>query len=360
IMPNPRVLYIAYSLLPVTDASCGGAEQALLLVEGQMGRRGYHTMVAACSGSQVSGELFVTGDSPSGQDGFEIRDAQHIQNIVDFVSGQAGPRFDLIHDHGGSFWKHAARVDVPVLATLHLPRQFYPSPKFGELAPNLVFNCVSESQAKSFQDVKQLAGVVLNGVNLSRFSFSDKKQDYLLWLGRICPEKGTHVALDVARQAGVPIVVAGEIYPFSFHQQYFDREVVPRLNAMKGTAILRDGISFQQKLELLRNARAVLISSLVDETSSLVAMEAMACGTPVICLHCGALPEVVADQVTGFVVDSAEDMVEAIAHSSSIDPHACREHVERNFTATRVADEYEQLYRQVIASAKSMAFAEAS
>src|SRR5262245_54038218 len=105
-MPTPlRVLYVAYSLLPVTEASCGGAEQALLLVEGQMHRRGHHTVVAACAGSRVSGELFATGDAPNGQDGFELRDAEHIQSIVDFISRQTGPPFDLIHDHGGSFWK---------------------------------------------------------------------------------------------------------------------------------------------------------------------------------------------------------------------------------------------------------------
>ena len=89
-------------------------------------------------------------------------------------------------------------------------------------------------------------------------------------------------------------------------------------------------VSFEDKLKLLRNARAVLITSLVDETSSLVAMEAMACGTPVICLRCGALPEVVADAETGFVVDSLESMVQAIGRVSLVNPHACRRRVERH------------------------------
>jgi glycosyltransferase involved in cell wall biosynthesis len=360
-MESPlRILYIAYSLLPISDATCGGAEQALLMVESHMRARGHKTVVAACTGSCVAGELFATGTSPAEQDGFEIRDAEHIENIVSFVSQQQAPRFDLIHDHGGSFWRHAARVDVPVLATLHLPRQFYPATSFRELPPNLVINCVSESQAHSFRDVRKLAGVVRNGVDLERFAFSDSKEDYLLWLGRICSEKGTHVALDVAREAGLPIVVAGQVYPFSYHQHYFHREVAPRVNAMQGTVTMLDGISFQQKLELLRNARAVLIPSLVDETSSLVAMEAMACGTPVICLRCGALPEVVAGGETGFVADSAKAMVEAIGQVGSINPHACRRRAEQHFAARRVADQYEQIYRQIIASVRSMEFAEAS
>ena len=251
-------------------------------------------------------------------------------------------------------------VEIPVLATLHLPRKFYPSAHFQDLPANLTINCVSESQAASFRDVQQLAGVVRNGIDLERFTFSSKKDNYLLWLGRICPEKGTHVALDVAQQAGLRIVVAGQVYPFSYHQQYFQDEVAPRLNAMQGNAVMVGDISFEEKLNLLRHARAVLIPSLVDETSSLVAMEAMACGTPVICLRCGALPEVVADGETGFVVDSTEEIVQAIRQAGSISPHDCRQRVEQLFTATRVADEYELLYRKVIATTRSMALAQAS
>jgi glycosyltransferase involved in cell wall biosynthesis len=360
-MVNPlRVLYIAYSLLPISDASCGGAEQALLTLESQMRARGHHTTVAACSGSRVGGALLATGDSRSGPDEFELRDAEHIENIVKFVAGAQGTQFDLIHDHGGSFWRHAGRVDIPVLATLHLPRTFYPSARLQELPANLTINCVSDSQAASLQDVKQLAGVIRNGIEVERFPFSTKKENYLLWLGRICPEKGTHVALDVAQQAELQIVIAGQVYPFSYHQHYFQREVAPRVNAMQGSAVMAGDISFDEKLKLLRNARAVLISSLLDETSSLVAMEAMACGTPVICLRCGALPEVVADGETGFVVDSAEAMVEAVRRADSISPYACRQRVEQHFAAARVADEYEQLYRKVIDTARPIALAEAS
>jgi glycosyltransferase involved in cell wall biosynthesis len=359
-MPDQlRILYIAYSLLPVSERSCGGAEQALLLVQSQMRLRGHDTVVAACSGSQVSGELFATGEAPNQPDGFEVRDAEHIENIIQLLARQQARPFDLIHDHGGSFCKYAARVDVPVLATLHLPRHFYAVNSFSELPPNLFINCVSESQAQTLCDVPQVAGVVRNGIDVERLSFTNIKQDYLLWLGRICPEKGTHLALDVARKAGVPVVIAGDIYPFTYHQDYFRREVVPRIHALQETARLMAGISFEEKLELLGHARAVLIPSLVDETSSLVAMEAMACGTPVICLRRGALPEVVTDRVTGLVVDSPEEMVEAIAHVTSISPAACRQHVVHNFGAARMADEYEHLYRKVIASIQTLPSMEA-
>ena len=350
-----RILYIGYSLLPITERSCGGAEQVLLMVESQMHQRGYSTVVAACSGSRVAGQLCPTGDPPCDTDGFELRDATHIRRVLQFIREceQSEP-FDLIHDHGGSFWRHAAAVDVPVLATLHLPRSFYPATNFAELPDHLTINCVSHWQAKHFQDVPQFAGVVRNGVEVSRFPYREKKGDYLLWLGRFCHEKGPHVALDVARECRMPIVLAGEVYPFSYHQQYFEQEIVPRLKAMRDTAKWVSGLSLHQKLELISGAHAVLIPSLVDETSSLVAMEAMACGTPVVCLRCGALPEVVENGVTGFVVDSPEEMAPAIQMTAHIHARDCRSRVEHYFSAARVAQEYEELYARILSAPEAL------
>jgi glycosyltransferase involved in cell wall biosynthesis len=153
----------------------------------------------------------------------------------------------------------------------------------------------------------------------------------------------------------MPIVLAGEVYPFSYHQHYFEQEILPRLQEMPDTARWMRGISLQQKLELLGGARAVLIHSLVDETCSLVAMEAMACGTPVVCLHCGALPEVVSDGVTGFVVDSPDEMSAAIAMTTHIHPRACRTQVEHYFSAARVSQEYEELYARIVSAAEAVA-----
>jgi len=346
-----RILYIGYSLLPISERSCWGAEQVLLLVESQMHRRGHSTVVAACSGSRVAGELFATGDPPHQTDSFEIRDAEHISRVLKFIhEREQSEPFDLIHDHGGSFWRHAAEVDAPVLATLHLPRSFHGAASFHNLPPNLAINCVSHAQARQFLDVPNVVAVVRNGVAAERFPFSEKKENYLLWMGRICEEKGAHIALDVAHEVQMPIVIVGEVYPFSYHQAYFQREVIPRLNRMPEATRLVGGISFQEKLKLLRRARAVLIPSLVDETSSLVAMEAMACGTPVVSLRSGALPEVVLHGSTGFVVETPEEMVNALTALDGIKPRACRAWVEQEFSASRVGDEYCELYSKLVST----------
>ena len=338
------ILFVAYPMLPVSDSSCGGAEQMLWCLERELALRGVATAVAACAGSIVCGELLSTGAAPDEIDRFEVREQEHSETVVRLCRQRS---FALLHDKSGHFWRHAARVRCPVLATLHLPRSFYPPELFDSVAPKVFFNCVSESQAGEFRDLPNFLGVVANGIALERFTFTDAKEDYLLWMGRICPEKGTHLALDLARQLGMRLVIAGSVYPFSWHLQYFEREVRPRLEAAGSMAELVDSPPFARKIELLGRARALLIPTLAPETSSLVAMEAMACGTPVVAFANGALPEVVAHGTTGFLVNDVDEMVSAVRRVESIDPRECRAHVEERFSASRMADGYERLYATV-------------
>lgn len=346
-----RILYVAYPLLPVSDESAGGAEQMLWTLEREMARRGHETMVAACNGSRVSGELLPTGPAASQPDQFEQREAEQISRILGFLDDctRSGDRYDLIHDKSGHFWQHAHAVDVPVLATLHLPRTFYPDTLFASHPPHVFFNGVSEAQAQAFAGLRNLLGVVPNGIALERFPLTLDKGEYLLWLGRICEEKGTHLAIEVAERAGLPLIIAGQVYPFSYHQQYYERVVQPCLDGARARFV--ETPAFAAKIGLLRHARALLVPSLAPETSSLVAMEAMACGTPVVGFRRGGIPEVVADGVTGFVVDSIEQMADAVREVTRIDARACRRHVEANFSAARMADDYELLYRRVAATA---------
>jgi glycosyltransferase involved in cell wall biosynthesis len=353
-----RILYVAYPLLPVSAASCGGAEQMLWTLEREMSARGHVTTVAACEGSLVAGKLWATGPVEIGIDCFAEREAVHTVDVLQLIARErrTGRGFDLIHDESGSFWRHADKVEGPVLLTAHLPRDFYGG-GLAHAASNVAVNCVSESQRLTFSDVPSVTAVVPNGIALDRFTFSADKRGYLLWLGRICEEKGAHIAIEVARRCGLPLVLAGEVYPFSYHQAYFRREIEPQASTNSNSKPVALPVrfierpSFAEKLELLRHARAVLIPSMIEETSSLVAMEAAACGTPVIAFRRGALPEVVVDRVTGFIVDSLEEMVDAVDMTRYIAPSDCRDHAAKNFSATTMADGYERLYRTVAANA---------
>jgi glycosyltransferase involved in cell wall biosynthesis len=356
-----RVLYVAYPLLTVSCESAGGAEQVLWTLEHEASRRGMMTTVAASAGSQVSGELFATGEPCTQTDDYERRRVEHESKVVEFVREREreGRAFDLVHDMSGSFWRRAAEIDAPVLATLHLPRSFYPPESFENIHANVNFNCVSQSQSRSFSDLESMIGVVPNGIALEKFGQLNSEQNFsdrtgLLWLGRICEEKAPHLALEIAERAGLPITIAGQVYPFSYHQQYFEREVVPRLKQMPNATFV-DSPSFEIKCKLLCKAWALLVTSLADETSSLVAMEAAASGTPVIAFRRGALPEVVREGATGFVVDDVGGAVEACNRIGTISNAACVAHAQANFSSAKMADEYMQLYAKILQAATEIA-----
>jgi len=341
-----KILYVSYPLLTVSEESAGGAEQMLWTLEREMAKRGVSKAVAASAGSQVAGQLFATGEACSQPDDFDRRNREHQKKIIEFVHSHEN-EFDLVHDKSGSFWTRAAEINLPVLATLHLPRHFYPAQQFLNVPENVSFNCVSESQARTFSDLENMLGVVSNGISLDRFQPNFGPRKGLLWLGRICEEKGTHLALDIAARANLAITLAGQVYPFSYHQQYFEREIAPRLQQMPNARFI-SSLSTKEKHSLLREAKTVLIPALADETSSLVAMEAAASGTPVIAFRRGALPEVVKDGVTGFLVDGAEEAIAALSKISEIHPEACVQHAQEHFSSARMAEEYLQMYRRVL------------
>jgi glycosyltransferase involved in cell wall biosynthesis len=361
-----RILYVAYPLLQVSDESAGGAEQVLWTLEREIARNGTLTTVAASAGSRVSGELFSTGEPCTKSDDYQRRRAEHEDRVVEFVRQREreGSGFDLVHDHSGSFWKRVAEIDVPLLATLHLPRSFYPAENFQDVAANVSFNCVSESQARSFADLGALVGVAQNGIALDLFAGDDGAEMHggvrdrrgLLWLGRICEEKAPHLALEIAERAGLPITLAGQVYPFSYHQQYFEKEVAPRLRRMPKARFV-SAPAAELKRRLLREAKALLVTSLAEETSSLVAMEAATSGTPVIAFRKGALPEVVRQGTTGFLVEDAGEAVVALQIVSSIRGEDCVQYAQENFSAATMAEKYARLYRQLVRSERALGVA---
>ncbi|MFL6301459.1 MAG: glycosyltransferase [Terriglobales bacterium] len=339
-----RVLYVAYPLLRLSDEIAGGAEQVLLTLAQEMSSAGHDVTIAAAEGSTVPGRLLATGAATTRNDDYERRNAEHEAAILDHLVKH---EYDIVHDMSGSFWQQIPTLPNRLLSTLHLPPEYYPNGSFPRPPDEVLFNGVSQSQARRFATEVGMHGlrVLTNGVRLESFPYCDSKQDYLLWLGRICEEKAPHLACDVADELGMPLVIAGEVYPFSYHLQYFEEKLRPRLSS-KNVRFMTS-LTRAQKLELLSHARALLITSLAEETSSLVGMEAMACGTPVIAFRKGALPEVVRDSVTGFIADNHEGMLESVRHIESIAPLVCREHVARHYSSRRMAREYLNLYAEV-------------
>ncbi|GAC1650235.1 MAG: hypothetical protein NVS9B15_09740 [Acidobacteriaceae bacterium] len=261
-------------------------------------------------------------------------------------------KFDCVHDMSGSWFQHAADVSAAVLATVHLPRSFYSPDAFAHVPCSVAFNCVSQSQFATFSALPGFLEPVPNGIALDCLVeqplVSTQERDYLLWLGRICEEKGPHHALDAAFAAGERMILAGTVYPLLYHQQFFAREVLPRLRRSRNRAKYIPHPSFDEKRNLLRYAKAVIITSTAPETSSLVAMEAAACGTPVIALRVGAIPEILREGVTGWIGDDLSHLRALLPLIKEIRPEDCRQFAVQHFDAARMADLYVQRYKQLL------------
>ena len=180
---------------------------------------------------------------------------------------------------------------------------------------------------------------------MERFEGRAGKRTYALSLGRICPEKSFHVAIEAAKRAHVDFVLAGEVFRYAAHEEYFQKKIVPRLDRRRRFV---GPVRFDTKKNLLLHARCLLIPSTVQETSSLVAMEALAAGTPVIAFPSGALPEIVEHGRTGYLVSNVHEMAKAIGMVDRIDSEECRKEARRRFSAEKMFGRYLELYRRIV------------
>ena len=166
--PRLSILYVSYPLLAISDESAGGAEQMLLTLEREMARAGHRTTVAACDGSRVHGRLLATGEPARRSDVFEQREREHCERILDYLRDHPD-EFDLIHDESGSFFRHAARVPRARAGDAASAAQLLSRGVVVPLDAESGFNCVSQSQARTFADLPNLIGVVQNGIAVERF-----------------------------------------------------------------------------------------------------------------------------------------------------------------------------------------------
>jgi glycosyltransferase involved in cell wall biosynthesis len=229
--------------------------------------------------------------------------------------------------------------------TLHLPPGWYPPEIFRLARPETWLHPVSQAQHRACPPCPFLLAPILNGVPVDDLSSRVSRRGFALNLGRICPEKNQHQALEAGDMAGMPVLLGGQVFPYPAHEAYWREAVQTRL--AHGPHRFLGPLGFVRKRRLLSAARCLLSTSLAPETSSLVAMEALACGTPVIAFPSGALPEIVEHGVTGFLVESPRDMALAMREADRLDPEACREAARRRFSATAMVARYLELYARL-------------
>lgn len=270
-----------------------------------------------------------------------ILEKLHIAACMERVSHGG---FDVVHSH---LHVHALvfgrLIPCPLVSTLHgaaWARSHHP---ILSAYKDLPFVSISDAERTLMPELNYVA-TVHNGIRLDDFPFEPRKDDYLLFAGRLSPEKGPDVAIDVARRAGRQLLMAGLIEPQ--YQDFFDSRIKPHID---GKSVEYLGLLSQKELApVYRKAAGVLFTINWCEPFGLVAVEAQASGTPLIATRFGALPEIIVEGQTGFVVDSVEEAVAAVSKLGTISPMDCRRNVEQRFTASAMAEGYARVYRSLM------------
>jgi glycosyltransferase involved in cell wall biosynthesis len=326
----------------------GGIEEVVrLLCEGLV-EHGHDVTLFAPPGSETpaDGHAVLEDEHPHEIQKAQI-EADHVARSFAAIEDDGG--FDVVHDHTGHVaLAMADRLPVPLVHTLHGPFDAAARAFYGVHGRKALLVALSEHQRSEAPEEAGEIAVVHNPLRVEEWPFRADKDGFVLWIGRMSPDKGPHRAIAAARAAGTPLVLAGPVQPGQ--EGYFAEEVEPGVD---GEAVCYIGeADSATKRDLYARARALLMPIRWPEPFGLVMVEAMACGTPVIAFPEGAAPEIVADGETGFLVDDDAAMAQAIGRLGEIDPARCRSSTDERFGVDAVVSGYEAVYRRADAAVR--------
>jgi glycosyltransferase involved in cell wall biosynthesis len=299
---------------------------------------GVDVTLFATGDSRTSAKLVAACARPYSEDRSidpKVAECLHISEAFERAA-----EFDLIHNNFDFLpLTYSGLVDTPVLTTIH----GFSSPKI--LPVYRKYNGRSHYVAISDSDKSpelDYIATVHHGIDVTRFPFRDDGGQYLLFFGRIHPEKGVREAIDVAKRAGVKLMIAGIIQD----HDYYTTLVEPHIDGV--TVEYLGSVGAEQRAEVLGQALALLHLISFDEPFGLSLIESMACGTPVIAFDRGSMREIIRDGVTGFIVDDVDGAVNAVGAVKTIDRSECRSDVEKRFCSARMARDYIRVYRKIL------------
>lgn len=316
----------------------GPWESVVSLLTEELIRMGVDVTLFATGDSQTSGKLVAVCPRPYSEDRSidpKVAECLHISEIFERAA-----EFDLIHNNFDFLpLTYSGLVETPVLTTIH----GFSSPKIMPVYRkyNSRSHYVAISEADKSPELDYIA-TVHHGIDVGQFPFCDTVGQYLLFFGRIHPEKGVSEAIQVAQRVGVKLVIAGIIQD----RDYFMTQVEPHID---GTTVEYLGsVGPDQRADVLGHARALLHLISFDEPFGLSLIESMACGTPVIAFDRGSMPEIIRDGETGYIVEGIEGAVNAVAAIGTIDRSVCRADVEKRFRSARMARDYVRVYQKIL------------
>lgn len=337
-----RIAMIAPPWLPIPPEAYGGTEAVIDVLS-----RGLEKL-----GHEVT--LFTTGDSKSslpkygyfehalgtGRGDSAVLELVHVIDSYDKIKD-----FDIVHDHtllGPIF--SAWNQDQPVVTTNHAPfTGNYLDYLYSTIGKKVPIIAISHHHANTAPQLN-IISVIHHGIDLGQFSFGKGNGGYIVFLGRMNPDKGAHTAIEVARNAGIPLKIAAKCREGT-EVEYFKSYIKPLLS--KDIEYVGE-VNFNEKIELLRNAICLINPIHWPEPFGMVMIEALACGTPVIATNHGSVPEIIENGVNGFIANSISELAYSVRMSPALDRTTCRKIAEERFSQEIMTRRHVETYQKVI------------
>lgn len=301
-------------------------------------KKGFEVTLFASGDSITLGKLESVCDLPYEADHHsdpKVLECLHISHLM-----EQADQFDIIHNHFDYLpLTYSGLIKTPMITTIH----GFSSPKIIPVYKkyNASTSYISISNSDRNKELDYLA-TIYHGIDQENFTFRDRKEDYLLYFGRIHPEKGTHAAIEIAKKAGYPLKIAGLIQD----ENYFKTTIKSLINGESVEYLGNAGPKLRD--QLLSSAKALLHPIFFNEPFGLSVLEAMMCGTPVIAFSKGSMPELIQNGKTGYLVENVTEAVSAVKQLGKIVPERCRSHAIEHFSIEKMIDEYINSYTRVL------------
>lgn len=347
-MTERHVVIVAPPWYPIPPSGYGGIELVVGLLVDALRQAGDRVTLLAAEGSESDAIVLAPRSwrADLGGPDERLRELTYASRVATTLARLE--RVDVIHDHCGFATLVAAcAADVaPVVHTVHgdIPEAY--ATFYSSAVDHAGFVTISEAQRRTLPDLPWV-GTVHNAVDVENLKVTPtQKVSFLLCLARICPDKGQHVAIEVARRTGMRLVLAGKVEATPQATEYFKRLIEPFIDGIR--VLHFDNVAGDEKALLLARAYALLAPLQWDEPFGLALVEAMASGTPVIASGRGAAPELVTDGTTGFLVNDVEEMVRAVSRVADLQPSICAEATRARFSPSVMATSYRRIYDKVV------------
>jgi glycosyltransferase involved in cell wall biosynthesis len=316
----------------VPPRAYGGIERVVHLLDRELVHRGHDVVLVASGGSASAGELVAITPKPLGRD-LDAELKNHTARLA--AAAVADLASDVVLNHWWRILDHLPVDSPPVLTTVHYPLDEDPYRSIFLARRDRPYVSISLSQQRAAPELN-FAANIYNGIDVDTMPFRDACGEYLAFVGRFSPDKGADTAVRVARASGMPLKIAAKVDGIG--RAWFESQVGP-IETLDGVELLGE-LTSGECSELLVGALALLQPSRWSEPFGLAAVEAMACGTPVIALRRGATPEVIRHGETGLVVDREDEMTAAVELVPGLSRRSCRAHVEASFDYRVMVDGY--------------------